>query len=213
MKLIKKAWLGLAFSAGVLASGGASATAICQGCNYQFASPATFLGNLDPTTFDSASFTHTGLGNGAFTDWWVFNVTPAGLGGINAVFLPTNSVTGFSISLYSLGGGTSCTAVTNPGTPGSAPGVCTAGTIAAGNLTNTGAVDSDPATYTVNINTLAMSGYYAFKISGTSIAPAGTQPNLYSGNVTTTVIPEPGTLALAALGLLAAGAGLRRRAA
>ena len=213
MKLLKKAWLGLAFSAGVLASGGASATAICQGCQYQFASPATFLGNMDPTTFDSASFTHTGLGSGAFDDWWVFNISPAGLGSVNAIFLPTNAVTGFSISLYSLGGSTSCTPVTFPGTSSSIPGVCTAGTIAAGNLTNTGATDSDPAPYTVNINQMAMSGFYAFHITGTSIATAGTQPNLYSGNVTTTIIPEPGTLALAALGLLAAGAGLRRRAA
>lgn len=212
MKLIKKAWLGLAFSAGVLASGGASATAICQGCNYQFASPATFLGNLDPTSFDTASFTHTGLGNGGFTDWWVFNVSPAGLGRINAIFLPDDAVTGFNVQLFALNGAESCTAVTNPGTPGSAPGVCTAASIAAGNLT-AGPTDSNAAPEVVRINSTPMSGFYAFKITGTSIAPAGTQPNLYSGNVTTTVIPEPGTLALAALGLLAAGAGLRRRAA
>lgn len=212
MKLIKKAWLGLAFSAGVLASGGASATAICQGCNYQFASPATFLGDLDPTTFDTASFTHTGLGNGSFTDWWVFNISPAGLGRINAIFLPDEAVTGFSIQLFTLGAATSCTPVAGAGTPGSVPGTCTAATIAAGNLTG-GPTDSNPAPEVVRISTTPMSGYYAFRISGTSIAPAGTQPNLYSGNVTTTVIPEPGTLALAALGLLAAGAGLRRRAA
>jgi PEP-CTERM motif len=211
MKLLKKAWLGLAFSAGVLASGAASATAVCTGCAHIFNPGVTFgmnVGVLDPTTFDNSSFTHTGLGNGLFSDWWVFTVTPAGLGGINAVFLPTAAISGFNITLWSMTAN-NCAAQTGLSTSGACN---TASDFMGGNLTAVpGAVNNGGGTFVVNLPNVPLSGSYAFNITGNSIAAGLTQPNLYSGNVTTTVIPEPGSLALAALGLLAAGVSLRRR--
>ena len=211
MKLIKKAWLGLALSVGVLASGVASATPMCQGCIFNSTAAGTNLGILNPTSFDTASITRF-LGNEVFSDWWVFTISPAGLAGINAIFLPTDSVSSFNITLQRMTANT-CGAVTAPGTALSIAGAClNAAEFGAGNLGPTIGTNNGGA-FTVNLpNAFLSAGSYAFHITGNSFGAGSTTSNLYSGNVTTRLIPEPGSLALAALGLLAAGVAVRRRA-
>ena len=107
-----------------------------------------------------------------------------------------------------------CAAVMNPGTAASVAGAClNAAEFLPANLGPTIGSNNGGGAFVVNLPNAALAaGSYAFHITGMSIAAGATQPNLYSGNVATTVIPEPGSLALAALGLLAAGATLRRRA-
>jgi hypothetical protein len=206
IKMLKKTVLGLAVAAGLAAAGSASAAVICNGCSYVDpgvpggdVNQANNLGSHNPLTGDNSTFTHAGLGNGNFSDWWVFSINPAGLGGVNAIFIPTFGVANFNVDLYQVSSST-C-AANGPSTVG----VCTSVTLVPG------AIASNGGAFVVNIPLMPLSGTYAFFISGLSQNALG-QSNSYSGNVTTRVLPEPGSLALVAGALLLAGAAVRRRA-
>ena len=104
-----------ALAVGSLASGSAMAGAVCSGCGFS-GNPSTtgvnswYLGTHNPGLDDQSNgIFHNQMDTiGTFTDYWVFDVIPAGQATTNFFFNPTGNVTNFNVDLFA-SAGSSCT--------------------------------------------------------------------------------------------------------
>jgi len=160
---------------------------ICSGCDYLDASAGTYLGVQDPTAQDQSTFTNTQMAAGAFEDFWVFDLNPAGNATINAIFSPMAAIADFTVSLFA-DEGSVCAA--------GAPGACSSISFNPAAI----ATDTDGGFFNIDFTSLE-AGRYIFVISGNVLD--GPSAESYSGNMNTfaAAVPEPGTALLLGLGL------------
>jgi hypothetical protein len=194
-----------ALAVGLLLAGAANAVVVCDSCDYIQGAAATNLGVHNPLTGDNSTFsnatTATSGNNGPFSNWWVFDINPEGNAAINAIFLPLNNISGFDVTLYNVSSATCA-----PG-GGSAGGACSAFT--AGSPVASG---FEPVAFASALDFVPLdAGRYAFNIVGNISGLAANQVASYTGNLQVMAVPEPDTLALMGVGLLAMGFVGKRR--
>lgn len=185
-------------ASGTLATGAQAAT-VCNFCDY-IGPAGTYLGAHDATTSDLSTFQHifTTISTG-FADRWVFDIAPLADASASADFTALASIAGFTASLYHDGG-----SVCGP-SPGDGCAAAPLGAFIQSDL--------DPDADQWKLFTTLAPGRYIIEVTGTTNADGD---SAYTGQVSfeasNRLIPEPGTLALVALGVLGLGAVRRRLA-
>jgi PEP-CTERM motif len=202
---------------GAMLAGQASAASICNNCEFFAAGAAagTYIGSHDSRDADTSGFRHSQMWvpvATAFNDVWVFDLQPVGAQAqVNANFIPISptAFSGFSVAIrevLSFSGDCGTTLANAAGTLGNCSSVVLGATLASS--VNSGAnADVFPVAL--------MAGRYAFQVSGTLNALGTTSTGAlrfaqYSGQLTTSELPEPGSLALVGLALVGAAVGAKR---
>ena len=135
-----------------LSTSSAQAALICNNCTYQ-GNPATYLGVLNPTTNDQATFDHTSVPTGTvINDMWVFDIAPGGNGSASANFTVAAPFTGFTGGIYASAAPTVCA--------GAAGTICASATLGA---LLAGDTSADPQVVSTILLALAP-GRYIFRL-------------------------------------------------
>ena len=203
MKQLSRIAAAAALAAGALIATGASASVICTSCSYTgpIAGPGNlFVGTMNSTTFDAtfmdsgSTFASAGT-SVAFSHVYLFGFTPIGSVTSSMNFIPGANFTNFNIQLMNV----------TSSTCGATNTVCTGVTLGSVIANSTNANASSLIGFQA-----VPAGTYAIRVNANWTGAAGT---LYSGQISTVPVTEPGSLALAGLALVGAATVTRRRKA
>jgi hypothetical protein len=182
-------WLAasIALAAATFSAQTAQAGLICSACQYGDEA-ATYIGTYSPTTLDFGTFEHSDVGidaglNTAFTDYWVFDLSPGGTGSISADFTMLTGISDFAAQLFA-DGGSACTG-------------SDCSSVVTGALIASDASVGNERRWEIIVDDLP-AGRYVIQVTGTT-NNRGT--SVYTGQLAF-VVSGPATLALLGLGLL-----------
>ena len=189
MNKVSKFLAPVAMAAAALWAPNASAGLVFNGTYQSAVSPptnTTYIGTYVSTNYDAALFNHSMTASGSFTDTWVFDFNPIGSATTNANFTPPNTISNFTVKLFN--------ATASCSTVGAA-----CASYSQGSLIATGI----PGTSSSDIGFIGLgAGFYSIQVTGTVGVLALGASSLYSGQLATSPIPEPASLALVGVALL-----------
>ena len=212
---IMKSILKLAAVAAIAAafSTGASATIVCGFCQYGAATNNNlYIGPLNALTGDlsnvSSGVTVNSSTSFSFTHTYVFNFAPIGSASSSLTFTPSTEISNFRISLYSATA-SGCSALTS-NVFGVGTGGCSSLSLNGAPIATALASPNNAVNMPFTPLTL---GTYAIVVTGDVAGLLSVANQSYNGAVTTSPVPEPGSLALVGAALFGLAASARKRKA